>query len=378
VPVPESGSISLRLYPHNGLDDATAVVDELLAQAVLAAEAGFDGVLTSEHHGGFGGYSPNPLQLAGWMLDAMPTGWCAPCPMLLPLRPVALVAEEVAWLAARFPDRVAVGVAPGALRDDFEIMDVPFDELIDRFRAGLPRLTALLRGEELGLLAGDRALEACARRPVTVISTAMSRAAARRSAAAGAGVVYDGASEPARLGQISEAYDAAGGTAPKVLIRRVWLGDPPVEAFDRQLEVYRSYTPAAAQQHWRDNGFLCREDGAALADDLLAARTEAGGTGPKVLIRRVWLGDPPVEAFDRQLEVYRSYTPAAAQQHWRDNGFVCREDGAALVEDLLAARTAAGADVLNLRIHVDGVAPAQAREQIARLGAEVVPLLRNG
>jgi hypothetical protein len=252
------------------------------------------------------------LQLAGWMLDAMPTGWCAPCPMLLPLRPVALVAEEVAWLAARFPDRVAVGVAPGALRDDFEIMDVPFDELIDRFRAGLPRLTALLRGEDLGLLAGDRALEACARRPVTVISTAMSRAAARRSAAAGAGVVYDGASEPARLGQISEAYDTAGGTAPKVLIRRVWLGDPPVEAFDRQLEVYRSYTPAAAQQHWRDNGFLCREDGAALADDLLAARTEAV------------------------------------------------------------------ADVLNLRIHVDGVAPAQAREQIARLGAEVVPLLRNG
>jgi alkanesulfonate monooxygenase SsuD/methylene tetrahydromethanopterin reductase-like flavin-dependent oxidoreductase (luciferase family) len=312
VPVPESGSISLRLYPHNGLDDATAVVDELLAQAVLAAEAGFDGVMTSEHHGGFGGYSPNPLQLAGWMLDAMPTGWCAPCPMLLPLRPVALVAEEVAWLAARFPDRVAVGVAPGALRDDFEIMDVPFDELVDRFRAGLPRLAALLRGEDLRLLAGDRALEACARRPVTVISTAMSRAAARRAAAAGAGVVYDGASEPARLGQISEAYDAAGGTGPKVLIRRVWLGDPPVEAFDRQLEVYRSYTPAAAQQHWRDNGFVCRDDGEALADDLLGARREAG------------------------------------------------------------------ADVLNLRIHVDGVAPAQAREQIARLGAEVVPLLRDG
>jgi alkanesulfonate monooxygenase SsuD/methylene tetrahydromethanopterin reductase-like flavin-dependent oxidoreductase (luciferase family) len=266
--------------------------------------------MTSEHHGGFGGYSPNPLQLAGWMLDAMPTGWCAPCPMLLPLRPTALVAEEVAWLAARFPGRVAVGVAPGALRDDFEIMDVPFDELVERFRAGLPRLAALLRGEDLGKLAGDRALEGCARRPVTVISTAMSRAAARRAAADGAGVLYDGASEPERLGRISEAYD------------------------------------------------------------------EAGGTGPKVLIRRVWLGDPPIEAFDRQLEVYRSYTPAAAQQHWRDNGFVCRDDGAALVDDLLAARAAAGADVLNLRIHVDGVTPAQAREQIARLGAEVLPLLR--
>jgi len=311
VPVPESGSISLRLYPHNGLTDATAVVDELIAQAVLAAEAGFDGVMTSEHHGGFGGYSPNPLQLAGWMLDAMPNGWAAPCPLLLPLRPVALVAEEVAWLAARFPGRVAVGVAPGALRDDFEIMEVPFDELVDRFRAGLPRLASNLRGGDLGLLAGDRALEACADRPVTVISTAMSAAAARRAASAGAGVLYDGATEPDHLGRISAAYDAAGGT------------------------------------------------------------------GPKVLIRRVWLGDPPVDAFDRQLDVYRSYTPAAAQQHWRDHGFLCRDDGDALVDDLLAARASAGADVLNLRIHVDGVSPAQAREQIARLGSEVLPGLRD-
>jgi alkanesulfonate monooxygenase SsuD/methylene tetrahydromethanopterin reductase-like flavin-dependent oxidoreductase (luciferase family) len=299
----------MRLYPHNELD-ATAVVDELITQAALAAHHGFDGVMTSEHHGGFGGYSPNPLQLTGWLLDAMPTGWGAPCPMLLSVRPVALVAEEVAWLAARFPGRVAVGVAPGALPLDFEVMGVPFDEKGTRYRAGLPRLAAMLRGEDLGQLAGDRALDACAARPVTVIGTSMSEPAARRAAAAGAGVVYDGATSPARLGQLSAAYD------------------------------------------------------------------EAGGTGPKVLIRRVWLGDPPVEAFDRQLEVYRSYTPAAAQQHWRDNGFLCRDEPAALVDDLIEGRTAAGADVLNLRVHVAGVRPEKAREQITRLGDEVLPLLR--
>ncbi|MET0728376.1 MAG: LLM class flavin-dependent oxidoreductase, partial [Acidimicrobiales bacterium] len=86
----EQGSVSMRLYPHIDLGDPTAIVDELRAQARLAAEAGFAGVMTSEHHGGFAGYSPNPLQLAGWLLEAMPTGWCAPCPLLLPLRPVAL------------------------------------------------------------------------------------------------------------------------------------------------------------------------------------------------------------------------------------------------------------------------------------------------
>ena len=36
----------------------------------------------------------------------------------------------------------------------------------------------------------------------------------------------------------------------------------------------------------------------------------------------------------------------------------------------------AGADALNLRVHVPGVSVTAAREQIARLGAEVLPLLR--
>src|ERR1700759_2663285 len=94
------GSVSLRSYPHDGLD-AVATIAELRVQAARAAGAGFDGVMTSEHHAGFAGYLPNPLQLAGFLLDAMPSGWAAPCPLLLPLRAPALVAEEGAWLAAR-------------------------------------------------------------------------------------------------------------------------------------------------------------------------------------------------------------------------------------------------------------------------------------
>src|SRR5207248_9281924 len=48
------GSVSLRMYPHLDLV-APAIIDELLAQAVLAAESGFDGLMISEHHGGFAG-----------------------------------------------------------------------------------------------------------------------------------------------------------------------------------------------------------------------------------------------------------------------------------------------------------------------------------
>ena len=65
------GSISLRLYPHGDLP-ALRIVEVLREQAAAAAHHGFDGVMTSEHHGGFAGYLPNPLQVAGWLLEARP------------------------------------------------------------------------------------------------------------------------------------------------------------------------------------------------------------------------------------------------------------------------------------------------------------------
>lgn len=304
------GSISMRIYPHNELD-ATGVVEEFRTQARLAAESGFDGVMNSEHHGGFHGYSPNPVQVAGWMLEAMPRGWAAPCPMILPLRPVVLVAEEVAWLASRFPGRVGIGVAPGGLALDFEAMDIDFAEAMPRFRAGLPRLTRLLRGDDLGVVEGDRAFDRCRSHPITVIATAMSEPAVRRAARCGAGVVYDGATKPERLGEMTRAYRDAGGDRPVVLIRRAWLGEPPRDAIERQQAVYRGYSSDAAQQHWRDTGFLIRTD--------------------------------PVE----------------------------------LAEELAQAMRVSGSTTLNLRVHVPGVDVEEAKEQITRLGTEVLPILRR-
>src|SRR6185437_7649974 len=95
-----AGSISLRLYPHNDLP-APEIVSIMREQGRRAAECGFDGVMVSEHHGGFAGYLPNPIQACNFLLDAMASGWAAPSPLLLPLRPAALVIEELAWLAAR-------------------------------------------------------------------------------------------------------------------------------------------------------------------------------------------------------------------------------------------------------------------------------------
>jgi len=306
-----AGSVSLRIYPHLDLA-APQIVDELRAQSALAVARGFDGVMTSEHHGGFAGYLPNPLQAAGFALDAMPNGWAAPCPLLLLLRPTALVIEETAWLAARHPGRVGLGLAAGALPADFEIMDTTMDDLTARYSRALETVARVLGGGDAGPLDGDPAIARCREHPVPVLSAAASPTAARRAAATGVGLMFDSLTTPVRCRELVDAYRDAGGAGPCVLIRRAWIGEPPTQQTERQLDTYRSYAPRGAASHW----------GAAE----MAAAPDA--------------------------------TEVAAR--------------------LVDAATTAGADALNLRVHVPGVTPLEIRAQIERLAADVIPRVSSG
>ena len=150
-----SGSISLRLYPHD-LPPAD-IVTELRAQASMAEEAGFDGVMTSEHHGGVPNYLPNPLLAASWALEVTERLWAAPCPTLLPLRAATHVVEDLAWTAQRFPGRVGVGFASGAFERDFELAGVPFGEMVPRFASSLAIVARALAGAPDEPLAADPA-----------------------------------------------------------------------------------------------------------------------------------------------------------------------------------------------------------------------------
>jgi alkanesulfonate monooxygenase SsuD/methylene tetrahydromethanopterin reductase-like flavin-dependent oxidoreductase (luciferase family) len=267
------GSVSIRLYPHNELP-AGRIVSEICAQAALALDHGFDGVMTSEHHGGFAGYMAQPLQMASFILAERATGWAAAAPLLLPLRSAALVAEEVAWLQARHPGRVGLGVAAGALPLDFEVAGVPQSEAVDRFKAELPRLVSMLRGEELGPLEGDPALQACRQKPVPVLSAAVSMAAATRAARCGAGILMEGMSTPERLTRLTDAFDQAGGTGAKVLIRRVWLGRVRAGLVQDQRAVYESY--AADAGSFGADQTVASDDPGEVAEQLAAAMAAVG------------------------------------------------------------------------------------------------------
>jgi alkanesulfonate monooxygenase SsuD/methylene tetrahydromethanopterin reductase-like flavin-dependent oxidoreductase (luciferase family) len=219
------------------------------------------------------------------------------------------VAEEVAWLAARHPGRVGVGVASGALPLDFEVTAIPIGTAVASFKAELPRLVDLLRGENLGDLRGDPALQHCVSHPVPVLSAAASTTAAKRAAGAGAGILMEGMSSAARLARTCATYDEAGGEETKMLIRRVWLGDAQRDLVERQRQVYDSY---------------------------------AGGSGA--------FGDD---------QTISSHDPDEA------------------ATQLYEVMTVAGANALNLRIHLPGMPPEVVRQQIVRLGRDVLPRLRT-
>lgn len=271
-----SGSMSLRLYPHLELSPVD-VVAELLAQARLGEQAGFDGFMTSEHHNGFAGYLPNPIQVAGWVLDSTDRAWAAPCPLLLPLRPTALVAEEIAWLAARFPGRVAVGTAAGSLEADFDIAGTTKDDLTRRYADALTTLSAMLLGRDPGPLLDDPAISRCATHPVPVVSAAMSPAACRRAAQAGVGLLFDSLTTVSRCRELADAYRDAGGAGPIALIRRAWPGPQQAERHEDQLRLYRSYATQTAAGHWSEDQ-PATGDAASIAETLIEQVTAVGAT----------------------------------------------------------------------------------------------------
>jgi alkanesulfonate monooxygenase SsuD/methylene tetrahydromethanopterin reductase-like flavin-dependent oxidoreductase (luciferase family) len=253
------------------------------------------------------------------LLDVMARAWAAPCPLLLPLRPTVLVAEEAAWLAARFPGRVGLGVAAGALQEDFTAMgltNLTKEGLSERFADGLELLSGMLLGRDAGPLLNDPAIARCRVHPVPLVSAAMSRAAVRRAAQAGVGLVLDSLSDIERCRQLVDGYLAAAGRGPVVMIRRVWVGDPPAQQQEAQLAVYRSYASPSATQHWNGQQMVNADDPEEIAERLIAAVEAAGADALNIRVHVPGLSPGAVR---EQIEAL-SPVRLLLRQRWRGSG----------------------------------------------------------
>jgi alkanesulfonate monooxygenase SsuD/methylene tetrahydromethanopterin reductase-like flavin-dependent oxidoreductase (luciferase family) len=305
------GSIIYKPYVCEG--EADARIDDLLGQARAAEAAGFDGVCVSEHHLGFPGYFPNPLQAVSWILESTERIWVAPAPMLVLLRPVALVAEELAWLAARYPHRVGAAFAAGSIAADFELAGTDQQDLPARFETALRAICSILSGDVPDELCADPALRLLREHPIPVASAASSLTACRRAARVGCGVLLESSITTAEVIRQVSAHRDAGGTGPIVLVRRAWIGaDPPVE-----LERARDQLVRATVPDYRRGAWLAPED------------------------------------------------------------MIVHGGAAHVADEMVSLMRATEAQVLNLRVHVPGLAPAEVIHQIELIG-EALPLIRSG
>jgi hypothetical protein len=87
------------------------------------------------------------------------------------------------------------------------------------------------------------------------------------------------------------------------------------------------------------------------------------------------LGEPPWQLVERQLGEYR-HAAGGTLTTATEEGLIHGTDGAAIAARIADRLRATRADALNLRVHIAGLDPSAAREQISAVGAEVLPRLR--
>lgn len=275
------GSVMLAVYPHPLR--ASELLDDLLEQARLAESVGFDGVTLAEHHG-LAGYMPNPLQVSGWVLDETETIWAGACPLLLPLRTATLAAEEVAWLAVRYPGRVAAGFGPGYAEIDYEIAGQPRDDRVKRFAAALPEMVKILQGRAEGVLSNDAAVAATLEHPIPVVSTVAGPVGARRAGRAGAGLILGPFNSIEKSKMLIDAFREVGGTGPAILIRRPWVGG---DARSKMRDLAAYYQGIGADESWMSEDMSSQlvfsSDGKEIAERLADTLRETGATSLRVM-----------------------------------------------------------------------------------------------
>lgn len=104
--------------------DPAAIVREALVEARVAAEAGFDGVFVTEHHGAAMRYLPGSIPLMFMLAQAAPGIDVGATVLLLSLAQPTRVAEELALLDHLTGGRVILGAGAGYMEPDFDAFGV--------------------------------------------------------------------------------------------------------------------------------------------------------------------------------------------------------------------------------------------------------------
>jgi alkanesulfonate monooxygenase SsuD/methylene tetrahydromethanopterin reductase-like flavin-dependent oxidoreductase (luciferase family) len=307
------------------------VLDRTVAAAVTAEQAGFDGVWIAEHHFMSYGVCPSATTLAGYILGRTERLVVGTAVSVLSTRHPVALAEQAALLDQVSAGRFRLGVGRGGPWVDLEVFGTGLARYESGFGESLDLLLAALTRERVG---GDGTF---AFRPVPLVPRPLT-------------------GPPVVVACTSTATAELAARRGLPMLLGMHAGDEEKRAL---VEHYRRYGPAAP-------GHMAA--GVAYVAD---SRAEALRVLRTAMPR--WLGPGlagyvPVDDRPRRRRDPEEYA-----------ALLCRIHPVGTADDCVAtlAATAERTGVEHFVLMVEGAGdPALTRENIVRLGAEVLPRLR--
>jgi alkanesulfonate monooxygenase SsuD/methylene tetrahydromethanopterin reductase-like flavin-dependent oxidoreductase (luciferase family) len=195
-------------------DHPVKLYRDLLEDAELAEELGFDSIWLSEHHFWFDGYCPADIAVAGAILGRTKRLGVGTAVMLLPMHSVQKVADDAATIGRLGEGRLTLGVALGYRDAEFDGFGVRRKDRGKLMDVMLPRLVESCRA---------------AQPPVPVYVGVATAIAAQRAARLGLPLFADSTMNVEELREMLDAYNAAASAAG--------VKAPPTHALQRDIFV---------------------------------------------------------------------------------------------------------------------------------------------
>ncbi|PKB67810.1 MAG: hypothetical protein BZY81_03770 [SAR202 cluster bacterium Io17-Chloro-G4] len=263
-------------------------VDEVIAEAKLAEEAGFDSCFFGEHHQDKDGFLPSPLIVATAVAANTQSLRVGTSVILLPLHNPLQVAEDVLTLDIVSKGRVTLGVGLGYQPADFQAFDVPIEERVSRLEEGVAVIRGCWSNKPFSFHGKHYNLDDIhvTPAPYQKPSPPLWIGASNPPGARRAGALADGfVSTPSTglnattdlVNEYRDAASAAGKEAQVVLMRDAWVASSRAEAE----RIYGPEVMDAYKYYWR-NGL----------PEFKSFKTEAELTLDNIATDRLIMGDP--------------------------------------------------------------------------------------
>lgn len=233
-------------------------IDEVIAEAQLAEECGFDACFFGEHHQDKDGFLPSPLIVATAVAAQTRRLQVGTSVMLLPLHHPVHVAEDVITLDLVSKGRVILGVGIGYQAADFQAFAVPMEHRVALFEEGVEIIRRCWSGEPFSFHGAHYRLDNIHIHPRPFQTPAPPLwigasvpAAARRAGRLGDAFVATPSTDLENTMRLVKVYRQAAlqaGRQPQVvLMRDAWVAESGVEA----AAVYGPEVMTAYRYYWQ-------------------------------------------------------------------------------------------------------------------------------